>query len=99
MITYGYDALGNKLTQKVYNGNTLTKTQQYVGEMVYLDGSLDYLIHEEGRVALEQTGYQYEFNIKDHLGKIQKVIRPSGSQIFMATMETQFAEEEEENFM
>jgi len=48
---------GLSLSQKVYSGSTLTKTEQYIGEMLYLNGSLDYLIHEEGRVALEQTGF------------------------------------------
>jgi RHS repeat-associated protein len=94
-ITYGYDALGNKLTQKVYNGSTLGKTRQYIGEMVYLDGTLDYLVHEEGRVAYEANTFQYEFFVRDHLGNVRQVIRNPNTQVFMATMETQEAATEE----
>lgn len=98
-ITFGYDANGNKVTQKVYSGTTLTKTVQYVGEFVYLNGTLDYLIHEEGRVVFESPDYGYEFHIKDHLGNVRQVLRKPTSQTMMATMETENAETEETEFM
>lgn len=98
-IRFAYDAEGSKLSQKVYNtSGALTKTQDYVGEFVYLDGGLDYLIHEEGRVAIELGTYQYEYFIKDHLGNVRQVLRNPGTQVYMATMETQNAETEEMEF-
>ncbi|WP_162416917.1 hypothetical protein [Cyclobacterium roseum] len=72
-IVFGYDAAGNKLTQKLYTNTTLTKTHAYIGETVYVDGSLDYLMHEEGRVAYELCTYQYEYHVKDHLGNVRQV--------------------------
>jgi RHS repeat-associated protein len=98
-IRFAYDAEGSKLSQKVFNtSGALTKTQDYVGEFVYLDGGLDYLIHEEGRVAIELGSFQYEYFIKDHLGNVRQVLRNPGTQVYMATMETQNAETEEMEF-
>ncbi|MCH6202168.1 RHS repeat-associated core domain-containing protein [Aquiflexum sp. LQ15W] len=98
-IRFAYDAEGAKLSQMVFNtSGALTKTQDYVGEFVYLDGGLDYLIHEEGRVAIELGSFQYEYFIKDHLGNVRQVLRNPGSQVYMATMETQNAEKEEMEF-
>lgn len=55
-IRFTYDAEGVKLTQQVFNtSNVLTTTQEYVGQYVYQNGALDYLIHEEGRVAPLET--------------------------------------------
>ena len=98
-IKFAYDADGNKLTQKVYNSSgSLTRTQDYIGELVLLNGSLDYLIHEEGRVAYESGAYNYEYYVKDHLGNVRQVLRNPSTQTFMATMETQYAESEEQQF-
>ncbi|WP_439490784.1 DUF6443 domain-containing protein [Algoriphagus sp.] len=98
-IKFAYDAMGNKLTQKVYNSSgTLTKTQDYIGEIVLLDGSLDYLVHEEGRIVSEPEGLYSEYYVKDHLGNVRQVLRSPNVQSFMATMETQNAETEEMEF-
>ncbi|WP_332914598.1 hypothetical protein [Algoriphagus boritolerans] len=98
-IRFAYDAEGIKLTQKVYNtSGALIKTQEYVGEFVFQNGALDYLIHEEGRVAVELGTYQYEYFIKDHLGNVRQVLRNPSTQVYMATMETQNAETEEQEF-
>ncbi len=98
-IRLAYDADGNKLTQKVYDSNmTLTKTQDYIGEIVLLDGALDYLVHEEGRIVAEPEGLHSEFYVKDHLGNVRQVLRSPTVQTFIATMETQHAETEELEF-
>ena len=98
-ITFSYDAKGTKLTQKVYNTNgALTKTQDYVGETVFLDGALDYLIHEEGRIAVESGSLYYEYFMKDHLGNIRQVLRNPTANARIATMEQANAEEEESQF-
>ncbi|WP_297337687.1 hypothetical protein [Algoriphagus sp.] len=96
-ISFAYDAEGIKLTQKVYNtSGSLTKKQDYIGEFVFQDGALDYLIHEEGRVAVESGTYQYAYFRKDHLGNVRQVLRNPSTQVYMATMETQNAETEEQ---
>ncbi|MBF6628866.1 MAG: hypothetical protein ITG04_10245, partial [Proteiniphilum sp.] len=60
-ILYDYDAEGNKLKQRVYTGSTLSSTTDYIGEFVFRNGQLDYLIHEEGRVSFESGDHQYEY--------------------------------------
>ena len=98
-LRFAYDATGKKLTQKVYNSSgTLTKKQDYLGEIVLLDGVLDYLIHEEGRLVSETDGLWGEYYMKDHLGNIRQVLRAPTSQTFMATMETQNSQTEEVQF-
>jgi hypothetical protein len=87
-IRFTYNAEGVKLTQKVYNtSGALTKTQDYIGEFVYQNGALDYLIHEEGRVASEPGGLFYEYYLKDHLDNVRQVLRNSAANARIATME------------
>ncbi|WP_338221311.1 RHS repeat-associated core domain-containing protein [Algoriphagus sp. oki45] len=117
-IRFAYDAEGVKLTQKVYNtSGALTKTQDYVGEFVFQNGALDYLIHEEEDRASrnspvdcfsegpgcrvgksEANGLFFEYYLKDHLGNVRQVLRNPSTQVYMATMETQNAETEEQDF-
>jgi RHS repeat-associated protein len=88
--------LKRRLTQKLYNNSgALTTTQDYIGEFVYQNGALDYLVHEEGRVASEPGGLFYEYYLKDHLGNVRQVIRNPTPKALMATMEQAQAEEEE----
>ena len=98
-IRFTYNAEGAKLTQKVYNtSNVLTTTQEYIGEFVYQNGALDYLIHEEGRVVSEPNGLFYEYYLKDHLGNVRQVLRNSSANFRIATMEQANAAEEESTF-
>ncbi|SFT96810.1 RHS repeat-associated core domain-containing protein [Algoriphagus locisalis] len=98
-LRFVYDAEGNKLTQKVYNGSgTLTKTQDYIGEVVLLNGGLDYLVHEEGRIVAEDDKLWSEFYVKDHLGNVRQVLRSPTSQVYIATMESGRAASEEMEF-
>jgi RHS repeat-associated protein len=79
-------------------GSTLSSTTDYIGDFVFRNGQLDYLLHEEGRVAYESTSFRYEYNIKDHLGNVRQVVRAPQTGGFMATMEMSAAEEEEVHF-
>ncbi|WP_172805236.1 RHS repeat domain-containing protein [Aquiflexum balticum] len=63
-----------------------------------VDGALDYLVHEEGRIVSEPDGLHSEFYVKDHLGNVRQVLRSPNIQTFMATMEIQNAETEEVDF-
>src|SRR5690606_23790851 len=89
---------GRKLRQKVYTGSTLSSTTDYIGDFVFRNGQLDYLLHEEGRVAYESSSFRYEYNIKDHLGNVRQVVRAPETGGFMATMELSASEEEEIQF-
>lgn len=98
-IEYDYDAEGRKLQQRVYANTTLSSTTDYVGEYVFVNGSLDYIVHDEGRVVYESGQPIYEFYIKDHLGNIRQVLRPSSLSNFrVATMESESVEEESQYF-
>ena len=63
-----------------------------------LNGALDYLVHEEGRIVAEANQFWNEFYVKDHLGNVRQVLRSPVSQVFTATMEVQNAETEEMEF-
>jgi hypothetical protein len=91
--------LHGSLTQKAYNSSgTLTKTQDYIGEVVLLNGALDYLVHEEGRIVAEGNQLWSEFFVKDHLGNVRQVLRAPTSQSHVATMEPGAAVMEEQQF-
>ncbi len=98
-LKFAYDAEGNKLTQKAYDSSgSLTKTRDYIGEVVLLNGALDYLVHEEGRIVAEENQLWSEFYVKDHLGNVRQVLRSPTVQAFTATMETGRAASEELEF-
>ncbi len=65
---------------------------------MFESGQLDYIIHEEGRAAYENSAFQYEFFVKDHLGNVRQVVRAPQSNLRVATMEPEHAVEEEELF-
>jgi hypothetical protein len=65
---------------------------------VLLDGALDYLVHEEGRMVAEGEALWSEFYVKDHLGNVRQVLRSPVSQEYIATMEFGRAASEEEAF-
>ena len=74
MIAYLYDAIGLKL-QKVAHTPSSVETTDYLGNFVYVDNSLEYILNDEGRVRLMQGGTtQYEYFLKDHLGSVRAVI-------------------------
>jgi RHS repeat-associated protein len=57
-ITYTYDATGQKLTKGVQpNGGNLLTTF-YLGDFLYEDNDLQYILHEEGRIKVV-TPLQY----------------------------------------
>ncbi|MFN3803309.1 DUF6443 domain-containing protein, partial [Belliella pelovolcani] len=97
-IEYTYDATGAKLQQRVYTGTILTKTTDYVNGFVYEGNALKHFGHEEGRNVMEAGVIHQEYYHKDHLGNIRQVVRPTQSQMIMATMEVAEAEEEEIEF-
>jgi RHS repeat-associated protein len=71
-IFYHYAAGGAKLMKHVKpNGSTDSYTQ-YIGNLVYENGKLSYILTEEGRLMSIGTAtvplFAFEYNLKDHLG-------------------------------
>jgi RHS repeat-associated protein len=71
-ITYIYSADGTKLRQKMDDNGT-TKITDYVNGFHYEDdgttSGLQFFSHEEGRVvAIDDTTFEFEYTISDHLG-------------------------------
>jgi YD repeat-containing protein len=96
-IDYWYNAEGVKVRQVNTDGATV-KTIDYIGEFVFENSAISYILHEEGRAAFESSAFQYEFFIKDHLGNVRQVVRAPVSGLRIATMEPENAEKEEEEF-
>ncbi len=96
-IDYWYDAQGTKLRQVNTEGANV-KTLDYLGELVFENNAISYILHEEGRAAYEGSAFQYEFFVRDHLGSVRQVIRAPVSGMRIATMEPENAEEEEKYF-
>lgn len=74
-VKYLYDGLGNKL-QKVTTGANATTTD-YIGNVIYTNNSLDYILHDEGRIRYTSSptvAYTYDYFIKDHLGNTRSVV-------------------------
>jgi RHS repeat-associated protein len=73
VITYVYDATGMKLTQKLYHGDTLKNTTDYVNGFVYENGALSFFGSPEGRVVKKGSNLEYEYAIADHQGNTRVV--------------------------
>lgn len=72
-IEYTYDATGNKLTMKTYQGVTLLSTTDYAGSYVYENSVLSFFGSPEGRVVKKASVYEYEYSISDHQGNTRVV--------------------------
>jgi RHS repeat-associated protein len=51
-VEFTYDAVGNKLAKRVTPASGSAKTTYYMGEYIYEDNDLQYIIHEEGRLRV-----------------------------------------------
>jgi RHS repeat-associated protein len=51
-VEFFYDAAGIKLAKKITPQSGPARTTYYIGEFVYLDNDLQFLLHEEGRVRI-----------------------------------------------
>jgi RHS repeat-associated protein len=103
MITYLYDAAGNKLSKTVLDntgGSPKTTVTDYAGAFVYRQDSLELISHEEGRIRLiyksgQPVQYAYDYFEKDHLGNVRTVLtEQTDFTIYAATMETEAAPQE-----
>ncbi|WP_084489961.1 DUF6443 domain-containing protein [Niabella ginsenosidivorans] len=74
MISYQYDAAGNKLQKKVTEGSA-TKTTDYLGGMIFENNVLQHIAMEEGRIRPNGTGFVYDYFLKDHLGNVRAMVQ------------------------
>ncbi len=74
-ITYTYDAAGNKLQKQVVEGSTTTTTL-YGSGIMYVNNTLQYITHEEGRIRVNGTnnGYVFDYFLRDNLGNTRMTI-------------------------
>ncbi len=87
-IRYYYDAQGSKLQQEVSNEGTTTETD-YISGRQYENGSLDLLMHAEGRTIFGDSSFVQHYDLKDHLGNVRLTFSSETVQASMsASMET-----------
>jgi RHS repeat-associated protein len=71
-----FDYIGTKFISFHNNDNIITK-QYYTGAFEYGNTlSLEMIYADEGLVNVSDTGYSYEYYLKDHLGNIRVVFNP-----------------------
>jgi RHS repeat-associated protein len=73
VVTYQYDATGQKLQMSLTGAGT--ESRDYLGPFQYLNGALFEIGHEEGRYT--PTG-GYEYFHKDHLSNVRAVFSATG---------------------
>nr|WP_320120064.1 DUF6443 domain-containing protein [uncultured Marinifilum sp.] len=77
-LAFHYNASGEKYGKVYTNGSNVVNTN-YIGNFVYKDGSLSYIITSEGRIVKPGSTYEYEYNLKDHLGNTRVSFKGNGS--------------------
>ena len=87
-LSYIYDASGFKWLKVLETGSSLTKTM-YAGNFVYLDSdgdtghdfTLEYILHSEGKALKNGSSFNFEYNLKDHLGNTRVVFNETGNEV------------------
>ncbi len=70
-IHYLYDAAGSKLQKITYPSSGGQTTTDYSGGFVYTNNTVDFFAFSEGRVRKVSGNWQYEYDLKDHLGNVR----------------------------
>ena len=65
-IEWTYDAAGQKLKKRTYNGATTLSEKHYIAGVEYNGTSLEAVYNTEGRVVPNGTTWTYEYTLKDH---------------------------------
>lgn len=74
---YGSD--GVKYQEKVTTNNNSTITRDYVGNMIYENGSLKKIIFDDGYADMTGSSPAYRFFLTDHLGSVRVVAASDGT--------------------
>ncbi|MGB3469184.1 MAG: DUF6443 domain-containing protein [Cyclobacteriaceae bacterium] len=79
-VKYLYDAAGIKLQKEAkIEGNV--KVTDYIGGKHYVNGTLEFFQHSEGRVLYDNGSFNYEYNLTDHLGNVRVTLNQAGTVI------------------
>ncbi|MCF8338668.1 MAG: hypothetical protein K9I74_11880 [Bacteroidales bacterium] len=78
IINYAYDATGNKLAKRPSSSRARGLRTDYVGNFVYKDNELAYILTDQGRVVPRNGSFEYQYFIKDHLGNTRIVFNDAG---------------------
>jgi RHS repeat-associated protein len=75
-IEYSYDASGNKVQELLIDPGFPTKRTDYVGNNVYENDKVQYLLTGTGRTTFDPANGvpKEEFFVKDHLGNVRSVV-------------------------
>lgn len=89
-ILYSYDAAGRKVQEKITESG-ITKVSAYIGNFVYQNDSLQYMLTPEGRTVfdLANSSNTEQFFVKDHLGNVRSVVETTPMPLlpYLATYE------------
>jgi RHS repeat-associated protein len=83
-IVYTYDANGNKLKKTTYEPGVDTMVTLYIAGSVYVNDTLQFIAHEEGRIRFakataatctpQNDRFVFDYFIKDHLSNVRMVL-------------------------
>ncbi|GEP97522.1 hypothetical protein CCY01nite_37820 [Chitinophaga cymbidii] len=99
-ITYLYSAGGVKLRETVVDNSinpSVTKVTDYIGSNVYINDSLKFILHAEGRIRpVYQNStpiqYTYDYFLSDERGNTRMVLtEQTDFSMYLASMEQQLA--------
>lgn len=98
-LQFIYDATGKKLAQILSKNGEVKKRDDYVGEFIYKNDTLQFIQHEEGRVNMLKAEPIYEYVLRDHLGNTRITLTTKHeTETFTATLEDNTFEEEQNTF-
>jgi len=75
IVTYVYDAAGNKLSKKYVSGGSTTLAE-YIDGFEYDQSTLATIATEAGRARWNGTKFNYEYDIQDNLGNVRVTVLP-----------------------
>ncbi len=77
-VKYIYNAAGIKLQKEARQGANVT-VSDYISGKHYVDGTLSFLQHAEGRARYDASSFHYEYNLTDHLGNVRVSVDEGGN--------------------
>lgn len=98
-LEYTYDATGYAVKKVLKKGSTVVRQVDYVAGIQYFDNALTLIFTAKGRAVKQNSTYDYEYFLTDHLGNTRVVYGYlRNTDIYKATMEAGNASTEEFDF-
>ena len=79
VIDRKYDADGTKLQEKVTTNSNSVLTRDYIGNLIYENGTLKKILFDGGYVDMTGSAPAYRFYLTDHLGSVRVVAAADGT--------------------